>query len=98
MIKFIISMESQSLKNEWLKYFGYDTDCPINASFNQRRAQILPDAFQYLFTSFTVKYSNNPSLYKGYRLLACDGSDLNIAYNPDDKDTYFPNGENKGFN
>lgn len=97
MIKCIISMESQSLKNELLKYFGYDTDCPTNASFNQRRVQILPNAFKYLFTSFTAKYSNNPSLYKGYRLLACDGSDLNIAHNPDDKDTYFPNGENKGF-
>lgn len=33
-IKFIISMESQSLKNELHKYFGYTTDCPTNASFN----------------------------------------------------------------
>lgn len=98
MIKFILSMESQSLKNELLKYFGYTTESPSNASFNQRRSQILSEAFQYLFTSFTAKYTNNPSLYKGYRLLACDGSDINIAHNPDDRDTYFSNGENKGFN
>lgn len=25
--------------------------------------------------------------YNGYQLLACDGSDLNIARNPEDKDT-----------
>ena len=53
LIKFIISMESQSLKNELHKYFGYTTDCPTNASFNQRRSQIKSDAFKYLFESFT---------------------------------------------
>src|SRR5574344_2174833 len=36
LMKFIISMESQSLKNELHKYFGYTTDCPSTASFNQR--------------------------------------------------------------
>lgn len=40
LVKFIISMESQSLKDELHKYFGYTIDCPTNASFNQRRAQI----------------------------------------------------------
>ena len=45
LMKFIISMESQSLKIELHKYFGYTTDCPTNASFNQRRSQILPEAF-----------------------------------------------------
>ena len=45
LMKFIISMESQSLKNELHKYFGYTTDCPSTASFNQRRAQIRAEAF-----------------------------------------------------
>ena len=36
-LKFIISMESQSLKNELVKYFDYATDRPSSASFNQRR-------------------------------------------------------------
>ena len=49
LMKFIISMESQSLKNELHKYFGYTTDCPSTASFNQRRAQIRVEAFQSLF-------------------------------------------------
>lgn len=63
-LKFIISMESQSLKNELHKYFGYTMDCPSTASFNQRRAQIRAKAFQSLFVSFTAKYSKNPSLFK----------------------------------
>lgn len=98
MIKFILSMESQSLKNELYKYFGYTTDCPTNASFNQRRAQIRSDAFEYLFTSFTSQYTSNPDLFNGYRLIACDGSDLDIAYNPNDEDSYLTNGKGKGYN
>lgn len=69
LIKFIISMESQSLKNELHKYFGYTTDCPTNASFNQRRAQIKSEAFQYLFHKFTEIYDKRTNLFKGYRLL-----------------------------
>lgn len=98
LIKFIISMESQSLKNELYKYFGYTTDCPTNASFNQRRAQIKSEAFQYLFQEFTTIYNKRSNLFKGYRLLACDGSDINIAHNPNDEETYFKNGVAKGFN
>lgn len=89
LMKFIISMESQSLKNELHKYFGYTTECPTNASFNQRRAQISSNAFKDLFFSFTSRYNNSFKLHKGYRLIACDGSDISIAYNPDDTETYF---------
>ena len=98
LMKFIISMESQSLKNELHKYFGYTTDCPSTASFNQRRSQIRENAFQSLFESFTSEYSNNTNLFKGYRLIACDGSDINIAHNPNDKESYFTNGKVRGFN
>lgn len=97
-IKFIISMESQSLKNELHKYFGYTTDCPTNASFIQRRAKIKSDAFKHLFKEFTAAYNNRPSLFNGYRILACDGSDINIAHNPKDEETYFTHGDAKGFN
>lgn len=98
LIKFIISMESQSLKNELNKYFGYTTDCPTNASFNQRRSQIKSDAFKHLFEAFTATYNKKPSLFNGYRILACDGSDINIAHNPKDEETYFTHGDAKGFN
>ena len=54
LMKFIISMESQSLKNELHKYFGYTTECPTNASFNQRRAQISPDTFKDLHHTITI--------------------------------------------
>ena len=46
MIRFIISMEGNALGDELLKYFDYSADTPTNSSFNQRRAQILPEAFE----------------------------------------------------
>lgn len=73
-------------------------DFPTNASFNQRKAQIRSDAFKYLFTSFTAQYNKESSLFNGYRLIACDGSDINIAHNPNDEESYFTNGKAKGFN
>ena len=97
-MNFIIFMESQSLKNELHKYFGYTTECPSTASFNQRRAQIRAEAFQSLYESFTAEYSNNTNLFKGYRLIACDGSDIDIVHNPNDKESYFTNRNAQGFN
>ena len=98
-MKFIISMEGKSLKDELLKYFEYSSEHPTNSSFNQRRAQIKPEAFEYLFRAFLSKYNNNDNLYQGYKLIACDGSDINIAHNPDDTETYFQNGSKaRGYN
>ena len=53
-MRFIISMEGKSLKDELLEYFNFSVDIPTNSSFNQRRAQILPEAFEFLFREFTA--------------------------------------------
>ena len=97
-IRFTISMEGKAVRDELLEYFDYSAGAPTNSSFNQRRAQILPEAFEYVFHEFNrVSYTEN--LYRGYRLLACDGSDLNIAHNPEDPTTYFQSlPGTKGFN
>jgi len=97
-MRFIISMEGNSVQNELYKYFEFRNETPTNSSFNQRRAKILPEAFEFLFREFTDSVVR-PKFYRGYRLLACDGSDLCIAHNPEDKTTYlqtFPT--SKGFN
>lgn len=47
---------------------------------------------------FTSSFSDF-KLFNGYRLLAVDGSDLNIAHNPKDTETYFQSiPGTKGFN
>ena len=43
--------------------------------------------------------ASEEKLFRGYRLLACDGSDLCIAHNPQDETTYFQSTpDSKGFN
>ena len=97
MIKFILSMESRSLKDELLHYFDFDANTPSNSSFNQRRFQILPETFEFLFHEFNNRFPEART-WHGLHLVACDGSDLNIYRDPDDQDNYFPNGpDNKGF-
>ena len=97
-VRFIISIEGKSLKDELLEHFNFSVDTPTNSSFNQRRAQILPEAFEFLFREFTAVASGE-KLFRGYRLLACDGSDLCIAHNPQDETTYFQSTpDSKGFN
>lgn len=81
------------------EYFDYDCKTPSNSSFNQRRAQILADGFEFLFHEFTKSFRRSSKTYKGYKFIACDGSDLCIAHNPNDKTTYFQSRPtDRGFN
>ena len=86
-IQFLLSMESGSLKKELLDYFQFSVDTPSASALCQQRNKLLLEAFQFLFYEFnSVSHSKK---YKDYQLLACDGSDLNIARNPNDAGTYF---------
>lgn len=86
-IKFIITMEAGSLNSELLKHFQFSTDTVTASAFIQQRQKILPEALACLFHRFNTAIPEK-GRYRGYRLLACDGSDLNIAHNPKDKDSY----------
>ena len=97
-MKFMLTMEGKALRDELLEYFEFDNTTPSNSSFNQRRAQILPEAFEFLFQEFTKSFTDNVT-YNGLRLIACDGSDLCIAHNPQDETTYFQTlPDRKGYN
>lgn len=98
MIQLLISMECGSLRNELLKSFDYSVDTATVSAFSQQRRKILPEALHFLFHEFNASFPEEKT-YRGYRLLACDGSDLNIARNPNDKDNYLQSSTNsKGFN
>ena len=97
-IQLILSMESGSLKKELLDYFQFSVDTPSASAFSQQRNKLLLETFQFLFYEFNSLFSFQKN-YHGYQLLACDGSDLNIARNPNDADTYFQSfPTDKGFN
>lgn len=98
MINILLSMGGNSLKHELMEYFSYDIETASSSAFVQQREKILPEALEYLFHNFTSS-SVNPKYYEGFRMLAVDGSDINIAYDPEDEENHIVKVENtKGYN
>jgi len=97
-VQLLISMGGNSIYKELLEAQGYDLNTATASAFIQQRDKILPSAFEFLFREFTKTYTDIKT-YRGYRLLAADGSDLHTPTNPLDQDAYFQNrsGE-KGYN
>ncbi len=89
MLSAILAFRGGTLNREMMDFFGLDPSIGTSSAFIQRRAKILPEAFEFLFRYFTDKIDEN-KLYHGLRLLAVDGSDLQIAANPNDPDSFFP--------
>ncbi|WP_053372664.1 IS4 family transposase [Paenibacillus sp. FJAT-27812] len=97
-MQLLISMGGNSLYKELLESQGYDVNTATASAFVQQRNKILPSAVEFLFHEFTESHTDIKD-YRGYRLLAVDGSDLHIATDPADKDTYFQSQPNtKGYN
>lgn len=80
-MRFILSMGSASLGQELLKYFHYNSDFPSVSAFVQQRQKIKPEAFFELFRRFSLKHEEI-NLFREYRLLAVDGSDISLPLNP----------------
>ena len=98
MIKILLSMGGNSIYKELLEYFQYDVDIASTSAFIQQRTKILPSAFEFIFNKFTNSIDEFKT-YNGYRLLAVDGSELNIPHNPNDHNTYVKRKEgHKGYN
>ena len=90
----IIGMGGGSLSNELVDMFNCSADVASSSAFVQQRSKIKLEAFESIFKSFSQNISKD--FNKDMRILAVDGSDIHIATNPDDKDSYFPrkNGAN----
>ena len=86
-VESIIGMGSRGLTNELIDIFNHDPDMPSASAFVQQRSKIKPEAFRDIMAGFTEKITRQSGRL---RLLAIDGSDIQIATNPDDEDTYFP--------
>lgn len=86
----ILTMEGTALSHELLNYFDFNVNAPTTSAFVQARAKIKPQAFEDLFYNFSSLSCDN-KLFKGYRLLACDGSDIHIPTNPEDKASFHSN-------
>ena len=87
-------MLQKRLTTTLLRHFGCTSDVASSSAFIQQRGKINSDAFPSLFDLFVKKTDRN-QLYKGFRLIAADGSDIHIPTNPDDLDSYFPDSDKR---
>lgn len=85
----VLAFRGGTLNAELMDFFDLDCAAPTSSAFIQQRAKIIPEAFEILFHHFTDHICENRT-YKGYRLFAVDGSDLQIAANPQDSDSFYP--------
>ena len=73
-------MESGSMNHELLKFFNYDSSVPTSSAFYQQRSKLSVSAFRHLLREFNIKFPLEKFRNK-YYLIACDGSEFNIARN-----------------
>ena len=93
-ISVLLCKEGGSLTGELLRYFGCSQHTATSSAFIQQRQKINKFAFPSLFDLF-VRKTDKARLYKGYRLLAADGSDLQTPTNTEEKDSFFPGSPSK---
>ena len=97
-ITLILSLSSKSSQDEILDFFDHRIESPSLSALIQQRDKIADNLFPSLLTKFNSKFAFEKD-YKDYRILACDGSDINFFHNPNDPSTYYRNpGSQKGFN
>lgn len=98
LIKFLVMKQAKSVDPELSEYYT-KLPKPTPSAFTQQRAKLNPEALYRVFQLLTdnIPYAKT---YYGYRILAADGSDVNIPLNPLDTSTYQPpkEGCTKGFN
>ena len=88
-LKILVTMGGNPLRTELFTHYHYSPEAASVSAFAQQRSKILPEALEYLFHRFTMH--NLPTkLYRGFRLLAVDGTDLQFTADPQDEASYFP--------
>ncbi len=87
-MKTIIGMESGSLTNEIIDAWNAKTNLPSTSAFVQQRYKIKAEAFKAVFDGFTSKLINKND--SELQVLAVDGTDVQIATNPDDLSSFHP--------
>lgn len=98
MLLLLLTMGGGSLKTELYKHEGYTEHTPTSSAFIQQRDKLKSFALEHILHEFVIA-SAKAKHYKGYRLLAVDGSDLHTPTNPNEIENFFQGhpGE-KGYN
>ena len=86
-MKILMSIGSSSMKKDLYRYFGFDADTVSLPGFCHSRAKIGEKAFKAIVDMMNRAYPMNET-YKGYRLIAADGSELPVCNDPKDNDSH----------
>lgn len=92
LIYLVLTMDEKSVWKGLLRHFRKRIDTPSASAFIQQRQKLLPSAFEALFHQFS-DHLRPQKKFRGYRLLAADGSSLKSGAYPADKDAYRPGTE-----
>lgn len=85
-VKSLMALGGKTLDNELIDLFFDKQHIPSAPAFIQQRNKIDPEALLFLLRIFQRQPTDN-QLFNGFRLLAVDGSGLQIADNKDDPDS-----------
>lgn len=99
LLHMLLTMEGKCIREEIYTFCGRTADAPSKTAFHRQLQKLKDGALRELLLAFNRKLKNN--LFNGrYRLIACDGSALDIFRCPDDRDTFYePTGKSpKGYN
>lgn len=96
-LKIVLSMGGNSLQKELYDFFENTDEFATKSAFVQQRDKILYDTFEYLLHKFNEACTDDKT-FDGYFLYACDGTTVNIARNPNNKETFIQNGKMDGYN
>ncbi len=83
----ILTMGGTSLNRELINLFNFSEGTPSKSAFVQAREKILPHAFSHVFYEFSKKLKR-PKSFKGFKLLAVDGSSVITNKNANDSDSF----------
>ena len=97
LVDMILRMAGNSLNLEVDKYFNHAADAPTSSAFVQQRSKLNYTFFEDVFKLFNQECTDS-QLFHGYRLLAVDGTDINLPRNPEDAGSFIKPHNCEGYN
>ncbi|MBQ6164284.1 MAG: IS4 family transposase [Clostridia bacterium] len=98
LVKTLMALNGKTLNNELIDLFIHKDHIPSESALIQQRNKLSSEALHYLLRSFQLPPTER-QLFYGYRLLAVDGSGLQIANDKEDlASRHFGIGSNAPFN
>ena len=95
-LKCLIQLQAKSLPHELGDMFEYSPDMPTASAFIQQRAKLAEHTMPTLFSVWNMAHEPR-RMANGYRLIACDGSDIYFAGNQSEKDCCFETEDGRSY-